>query len=161
MRKEKREIKEFQEMIDVLTACEVCRLAFFDETYPYILPLNYGIEVEGEKVALYFHGAMEGRKYELLEKNPKVCFEVDRNRGLFGFPEEGFCTMSYESVIGQGTLAVVTGEERMHGMRILMEHYYPGEEFPIHPAVMEQTCMLKLEVEHMTGKRRPVPVRKG
>ena len=33
------------------------RLALHDEPYPYILPLNFGLEVDGETVRLYFHGA--------------------------------------------------------------------------------------------------------
>lgn len=62
MRKSDREITDFQELITVMRGCDVCRLALHDEPYPYILPLNFGLEVDGETVRLYFHGANTGTK---------------------------------------------------------------------------------------------------
>ena len=50
MRQENREIKEFNEIIEVMKNCDVCRLALNDDEYPYILPLNFGMEiVDGKK----------------------------------------------------------------------------------------------------------------
>ena len=60
MRRSDREITDFQELITVMRGCDVCRLALHDEPYPYILPLNFGLEVDGETVRLYFHGANTG-----------------------------------------------------------------------------------------------------
>ena len=45
MRQENREIKEFNEIIEVMKNCDVCRLALNDDEYPYILPLNFGMEI--------------------------------------------------------------------------------------------------------------------
>ena len=42
MRQGNREIKEFNEIIEVMKNCDVCRLALNDDEYPYILPLNFG-----------------------------------------------------------------------------------------------------------------------
>ena len=69
MRKENREIKEFNEIIEVMKNCDVCRLALNDDGYPYILPLNFGMEVVDGKVNLYFHSALEGYKVELIKKD--------------------------------------------------------------------------------------------
>ena len=66
MRRSDREITDFQELITVMRGCDVCRLALHDEPYPYILPLNFGLEVDGETVRLYFHGANTGTKYDLI-----------------------------------------------------------------------------------------------
>lgn len=68
MRRSDREITDFQELITVMRGCDVCRLALHDEPYPYILPLNFGLEVDGEAVRLYFHGANTGTKYDLIAK---------------------------------------------------------------------------------------------
>ena len=46
MRRADREIKEFDEMIQVIEKCDVCRIALNDEEYPYILPLNFGMLIE-------------------------------------------------------------------------------------------------------------------
>ena len=104
MRRSDREITDFQELITVMRGCDVCRLALHDEPYPYILPLNFGLEADGETVRLYFHGANTGTKYDLIAKNPNVAFEMDRGHALILDDEHGNCTMTYESVIGQGRI---------------------------------------------------------
>ena len=70
MRRNDREITEFSEMTDVMKRCDVCRLALNDEDgYPYLLPLNFGMEETDGRVTLYFHGAKEGKKYDLIRKD--------------------------------------------------------------------------------------------
>ncbi|MHA2097900.1 MAG: pyridoxamine 5'-phosphate oxidase family protein [Candidatus Kariarchaeaceae archaeon] len=41
--------------------------------YPRIIPLNFTAIDQ----TVYFHGALEGEKYEILMENPKVSFSVD------------------------------------------------------------------------------------
>lgn len=77
MRRADREITDRAELLEVIAGCDVCRLAINDEEVPYILPLNFGEEVRGDKLLLYFHGAAEGRKYELISRDPQVSFEMD------------------------------------------------------------------------------------
>lgn len=67
MRRLDREVKEFQDIVAIMERCDVCRIALNDNGYPYILPLNFGMTVTGEKIELYFHGATEGIKYDLIE----------------------------------------------------------------------------------------------
>lgn len=155
MRRSDREITDFQEIVEVIEKCEVCRLAMHDKEYPYIVPVNYGMQLEENKIALYFHGAMEGKKYQLMEKNPKVCFEVDCNHGLYTSQEKGNCTMAYESVIGFGTIHTIPDEEKYDALCILMKHYHK-EDFAFNQAVMPQTRVWKLVVDSCTGKRRVV-----
>ena len=58
MRRSDREITKFSEIIAIIEKCDVCRLALNDEDYPYILPLNFGINItEDNNLELYFHGA--------------------------------------------------------------------------------------------------------
>ena len=59
------------------------------DEYPYVIPLNFGMAVDGQQVVLYFHGAQTGMKYELLSKNNKVCFEMDCGHMLFTDMEKG------------------------------------------------------------------------
>ena len=78
MRRNDREITEFSEMTDVMKRCDVCRLALNDEDgYPYLLPLNFGMEETDGRVTLYFHGAKEGKKYDLIRKDVRASFEMD------------------------------------------------------------------------------------
>lgn len=54
----------------------MCQVAYFDEKYPYILPFSFGAHEDKDRVVLYFHGAIDGKKYDVMEKNPEVGFEM-------------------------------------------------------------------------------------
>lgn len=154
MRRSDREVTEFSEIIRIMEACDVCRLALHGGDYPYILPLNFGMEAEGGHITLYFHGADSGRKYELIEADSRAAFEMDCAHRLVTDPEKGYCTMEYESVIGCGRVAFVEGEEKHRALSLIMAHYHPGEAFPFNPAAIPRTRVMKLEAERVTGKIR-------
>lgn len=153
MRRTDREVTEFSEIVAIMEKCDVCRIALHDKDYPYILPLNFGMAVKDGEIALYFHGAMEGTKYELIAKDNRAAFEMDCEHKLVMELESGNCTMNYESVIGQGRIEVVPDEEKYEALRILMAHYRQ-EDFPFNRAAVPHTKVLKLTVEKMTGKIR-------
>ncbi len=140
-------------MLDVMRRCDVCRLAMNDGDYPYIVPLNFGMQVEGQQVTLYFHGALEGKKYELMERDHRAGFEMDCSHRLVLDEEQGNCTMEYESVIGRGRVELLSEEEKKTALGILMAHYR-ASDFPYNEAIIPQTNVFKLTVSEMTGKRR-------
>lgn len=107
MRRKDREITEFDEIVKVMKKCDVCRVALNDDGYPYIVPLNFGMKAEGGQITLYFHGAGEGRKYELIEKNNRASFEMDCSHKLIADREGCRCTMGYESVVGRGRIKIL------------------------------------------------------
>ena len=153
MRRRDREITEFDEIVKVIEKCEVCRLALNDGEYPYILPLSFGMELIDGKITFYFHGAPEGKKYELIQRNNKASFEMDCSTRLVTILEDGNCTMEYESVIGQGTVEIVPDDQKERALDILMKHYHK-EDFPYTKAVIPRTKVFKMTVERCTGKRR-------
>ncbi|WP_298483978.1 pyridoxamine 5'-phosphate oxidase family protein [uncultured Ruminococcus sp.] len=153
MRRTDREITAFPELIAILKKCDVCRLAFHDEPYPYILPLNFGMTVDGTQLTLYFHGATEGKKYDLMAKNSLVSFEADCSHQLIINEQACSCTMAYESVIGQGKVEIVSDEEKLDALIEIMRHYH-REDFAFNRDVIPHTTVFKLVVTAMTGKRR-------
>lgn len=68
MRRKEREICDPEEMESIISRACVCRLAMCEGYAPYVVPLCFGYEGE----YLYFHSATEGRKLEILKKNPRV-----------------------------------------------------------------------------------------
>ncbi len=134
--------------------CDVCRLALnSDDGYPYILPLNFGMEVTDDTITLYFHGATEGKKYELIAHDNRVSFEMDCAHRLVTDLAHGHCTMEYQSIMGRGHIERVAEEDKYHALCVLMAHYHQ-ETFPFNQAAMPRTTVLKLTVESMTGKAR-------
>lgn len=153
MRRSDREITDREAIISVIERCDVCRLALNDNGYPYILPLNFGFESKEESLTLYFHGALAGRKYELIEADNRASFEMDCSHQLVMDEEHGNCTMEYESVIGRGRIEIVPEEEKYEALCILMKQYHQ-EAFEFNKAVIPRTTVFKLVVEEFSGKAR-------
>ena len=152
MRKAGREIKKIEEIADVLSRCDTIRLGINDADAPYIVPLSFGYELQGERIAVYFHGAKAGRKAELLKALPRVCVEADL---CHGFPanERGGYTCDYESVIGYGTVELLEGEEALKGIRLLLEHCgIQAEACP--EDAMAITAVNRVILDEISGKRR-------
>ncbi len=153
MRRRDREIKDFNDITDIMERCDICRLAFNADGYPYILPLNFGMEVQGGKIILYFHGALEGKKYEWMEKDNRAAFVMDCSHRLVMEEDTGNCGMEYESVIGRGRVEMVPEEEKYEALCILMKHYHQ-EEFAFNKAMIPVTRVFRLVVEEVSGKAR-------
>jgi nitroimidazol reductase NimA-like FMN-containing flavoprotein (pyridoxamine 5'-phosphate oxidase superfamily) len=54
----------------------LCRIAFKGEKYPYMAPFQY-VLMDG---FLYFHFTDYGKKMRLLEKDKRVCVEIEKYR---------------------------------------------------------------------------------
>ena len=150
-----REIADREEQLAILRECDVCRIALNDpETgYPYMVPLNFGVDVEGDQVYLYFHSAKRGMKLDLIAQDNRATFEVDCDHRFIFYDERMSCTMGYRSVIGRGRIEVLPDEQKAAGLDILMRHYHE-EDFPYNPKVVPATTVYRLKVESMVGKRR-------
>ena len=62
MRRKDREIQDLEQLESILKECSVVRIAAQDEDGLFIVPVNFGYRLEGEKLTLLIHSAMEGRK---------------------------------------------------------------------------------------------------
>ncbi|MCL2885062.1 MAG: pyridoxamine 5'-phosphate oxidase family protein [Oscillospiraceae bacterium] len=159
MRRSDREVTELDDIVSIIDKCDVCRVGLFDEECPYILPLNFGYTVADGQITFYFHGAAQGKKYDLIRKNNHVCFEMDCSHRLVLDEAAGRCTMEYESVMGTGTIEFVEERDKEQALDILMGHYIGGKKIRWKLADMPRTTVLKLCVESVTGKRKTEPVK--
>lgn len=153
MRRSDREVTNFDDIIKIMENCDVCRIALNNDGYPYILPLNFGMKVQGNSVELYFHGANKGTKYKLIQQDNRASFEMDTGHKLITNFEKGNCTMNYQSVVGQGHIEILNEDEKYEALCILMNHYH-SKDFPFNKAVIPNTTVFKLVVENITGKNR-------
>lgn len=158
MRKSEREVKNASEMFAALLRCGFMTLAISRRgAAPYLVPLNFGAEMEGGRLVLYFHCAREGAKLDLLRRDPAVSFSAANMLRTFnkGVAPCGYTT-DYESVCGSGRAAVLSGEaERLRGLQALMAHYtgqaFAGETFDAR--ALSLTEVVKIDVEEWTCKR--------
>lgn len=151
MRRKDREVTDRNEMIRIIKDCDVCRLALNNDGYPYILPLNFGLIENGDVLELYFHGASEGTKYDIIAKDNRASFEMDCKHELQSDESRGYCTMMYESVIGQGKVYILEDEDKKKALDLIVDQYHP-EGFAYNPAAMARTTVFKLVIDSMTGK---------
>ena len=77
MRKFDREIKDLNEITELIDSCDTLRVGFNDEGCPYIVPLSFGYEVIDSAFVFYVHGAKVGRRHELAANAELVCVEAD------------------------------------------------------------------------------------
>lgn len=119
MRLSKREVKDFEEIVHIVSRCDIVTLGLFD-TEMYLVPVSYGYEVRNGEIILYIHGAKVGRKYECLKKNEDICVSLSTLNGYVQ-KEYGF-TAYYESVFAKAHVKELDGKESIHGLSKLMEH---------------------------------------
>ena len=103
-----REIQDRSIICTMLDMCEVINIGFFDEEYPYVLPVNFGYTYEDDLV-FYAHHAQEGYKNKLIIDNPKVCVTtykfMDRIYNSFDHTSH-----DYRSVMAFGDISVISRE---------------------------------------------------
>lgn len=153
MRRKDREITDFNEIMSIINKCDTCRLALFDEDFPYIIPLNFGTDIYNGQLYVYFHCANTGKKLDLIRKNNKATFEMDCEHNIILYKERMSCTMGYASVIGHGTIEFVDAENKFEALKIIMRHYH-HEEFKFDLDMMKVTTVFRLKVSDLVGKRR-------
>jgi nitroimidazol reductase NimA-like FMN-containing flavoprotein (pyridoxamine 5'-phosphate oxidase superfamily) len=149
VRRKEKEISDRTEIEAVIHEASVCRMGMCDGSSPYIVPLCFGYAAE----TFYFHCAAEGRKLDILAKNPEVCLELES--GLALKPGVKACEwgMSYRSVIGFGRAERVEAPEaKRRALDLIMAHYAPGT-FDYPEAALAKIVILKVRVRSMTGKR--------
>jgi len=140
-------------MNEILRNAKVARLAMADGDAPYIVPMNFGVEF-AEFPTLYFHCAKEGRKLDILAKNPRVCVCVDGGHRLIEDKEACKFSFAYESVIGDGVAEIVSDRERkVHALDLIMRHQAGIAGFAFSPESVDAVCVIEVRVTGMTGKR--------
>ena len=161
MRRVDREVTSRDKIREILEKTYVMRIAFFDDLYPYLIPLNFAFVISPDNFfRFYFHAATEGRKLALLKENNRVAFEADIFYQFIGAESEIPCQMSvsYESVTGYGRMKIVeTDDERNYGMEQLVNRFSSAaQREALNAETFARTLVLRLDVESITGKRHVV-----
>ena len=154
MRRTDREITDAAAIAAIMARCKVVRLAMNTEGAPYILPLNFGLEPDG--MTIYVHGAAEGEKYRLMERDTKVAFEMDCMLGMDMDEVHQECSTRYESVIGWGEAVEITDvEEKRRALQRIMAQYH-REDFSFSEKPLPRTRVFAIKVKERNAKARTV-----
>lgn len=154
MRRKEREIKDTSELVKILSKNCVGTLSLGGGEYPYAVPLNFGFSENDGEFKVYFHCASEGKKIELIKKNPKVCFEVHTMERITGEGESA-CVYScaYESVIGFGCARELTSHDEKKEALIKIMENCTGREFGFNENQTRGVTVFEIAFSEVTGKR--------
>lgn len=141
-------------MLQILKACDCCRLGLIDDDKnAYIVPLNFGYEIQNDRLLLYFHGALQGKKYELIHRQNTASFEMDRAHALIKGEQACAYSCLYQSIMGKGTIRIVEEyAEKVHGLRTVMSHYSDRNDWLFKEELINGVSVIRLEVTEWSCK---------
>jgi len=158
MRRKDKEITSIDEKLEIIAKCKICRLGLSENNYPYIVPLNYGFSYDNGKLILYFHGAIEGKKIDIIKKNNNACFEIDCDTRLI--EGDNPCDYGYEfkSIIGFGRIIFCdTRDEKIGGLNYLMKQQTGNDiKYDFNENELNNVVVFKMLVDEFTGKQKVI-----
>ena len=133
-----------KEITDLLESQLIGRLGCHAQGETYIVPVNYVYRNE----YIYAHSG-NGKKIEMMRKNPNICFQVDQIIDIF----------TWRSVILWGTYEELSGEERQQAMQGLIYRVMPLTTKPTHEAshaisaeYMDNLIVYKIKITFGSGR---------
>ena len=154
MRRKDKEIKEKAVLEEILRENQVGRLGTAVDGRPYVVPMNF--VYTNDRIILHTH--RDGKKVKDIQRNPRVCFEVDLAEAM---PSEDPCGYSfrYRSVIANGRAEVIEDpRRRVEALRLLVEKYAPGRGAALtekRVSRFKNLVVVEITIDEMVGKRSP------
>lgn len=161
MRRRDREVTDLQEIVHILDTCKVAHVGLVDDGKPYVVPMNFGYVLEDGKPVIYMHGAMEGRKVDVIKKNPDCCVQMECDGQLF--EGKGPCAYgySYYSFMGFGKVRIVDDvDEKIKALTVFMK-CVTGKDFEFNEKLVSIVNVFRMDCEEFTAKYRPLPASMG
>jgi uncharacterized protein len=157
MRRKDREVSDQEGIKSIIDKCKVCHLAMVDKGMPYVVPLNFGYQIEDDNLTLFFHSAKTGRKIDILRENNNVCFEMACEGKLDEIKDPCNSGYYFESVIGFGRVEFIEDiPEKCRALTRLMKHQ-SDRDFTFTEKQADRVCMFQVVSTDYTGKRKPEP----
>ncbi|MCI8341876.1 MAG: 5-nitroimidazole antibiotic resistance protein [Firmicutes bacterium] len=156
MRRKELEITDLEKIEELLKRYNVMRVGFYDGEKIHIFPVNFGYEMNGDVLTLFFHGAKSGTKAELSKNEPVVSFEMDECIGIEGKGTKA-CkyTCHYSSVMGSGRIGLVeNADEKRHALDVLMKGISEKENFDYDDKILAQTAVYKIVADEFRAKMK-------
>ncbi|MBD5561050.1 MAG: pyridoxamine 5'-phosphate oxidase family protein [Clostridia bacterium] len=156
MIRSEKEIKDLNDICRIIGRSKALRLGLnTDSGWPYVVPLSFGFELDGTDLIFYVHGARQGLKWELADRDNRVTVEIDNMFGIIDGPPNNPCEAStaYDSVIGQGTMTRLEERHEKEGALVSICAHYGVDvvRFPDH--MLASTAAWKIRVPTYTAKR--------
>ena len=159
MRRSDREVKDRTLISGMLDMAEILHIAIKREPFPYIVPVNFGYEWQGDTLVFYFHGAKTGLKVDLLRRDSHVSVNAAVFISYADLHYRGHYH-DYRSVTANGIAEEISpGDEAfLHAYTLLLSHNHRTMQ-PEDLAAVGGTCVwqIRCRAEDVWGKAEIVP----
>lgn len=153
MRRQEREVLDRRKILEIMDKCSICILGFNDGEYPYVVPVNFAYRNTPAAVELYFHGANEGKKIDLVKKVGKAAFNMHYSHGVVIGKTICGSTREYESVCGAGKIEILTDDkEKELGLRLIVSHLGDDRQDEFDASRFARIAVYRMTVQQMCGK---------
>ncbi len=150
MRKKTQEITNWKTLEEILSSALICRLAMMDGNRTYLLPFNYGYRDR----TIYIHSAPEGRKIEILRRNPHVSFEVEDSVQVISGNRACDWSTRYRSLVGEGKVEIITDDDgKRKGLGVIMAQHGAPDLDLFSGQSLRRMVILKLSISAVSGKK--------
>jgi nitroimidazol reductase NimA-like FMN-containing flavoprotein (pyridoxamine 5'-phosphate oxidase superfamily) len=166
MRQKNSECTDTKKITSFLETAKTGYLGLADGAMPYVIPLNFVWLND----AIYFHGASEGRKINIIEENANACFTVSEDQGTLTDPVPAKTDTAFMSVMIFGMAEKVQDlEEATEAMQKMLDKYVPGYyDQPLARTHVEKyrsslgskTAIYKIKTVELTAKENPIQLEK-
>ncbi|UTC43711.1 pyridoxamine 5'-phosphate oxidase family protein [Treponema sp. OMZ 857] len=155
MRRSDREVTDCQQIYAIIEKAKVVHIGMIDNDHPYVVPMQYGFIFTDGRLTLYVHCAKEGRKLDILKKNPCVFIELETDVAIVsGGDIPCKYGSEYASIMGDGTAVIVEDvAEKISGLRLMMKTQ-SGRDFEITEQMAASVTVLRIDVPYVTAKSR-------
>ena len=153
MRRADREVTDRKQLEEILKACHAVHIGAQDGEGMFVVPMNYGFHLEGDRLTLYIHSAQEGRKVAAFRAGGTVALETaGRHAQRTADPACGH-SYTYRSIMGSGTIRELTGrEEKRTALNAIMKHMTGRDGWDMPDASLERTAVFAIRADQWTGK---------
>ena len=155
MRRTDRAVTDNRQIQSIIEQAKVVHIGMIDNDRPYVVPMQYGFVFADGQLTLYVHCAKEGRKLDIISKNPRVFIELETEAAIIsGGDIPCKYGSEYASVMGDGTAIVVEdAAEKIFGLQLLMKTQ-TSRDFEITAQMATSVTVLRIDVPHVAAKSR-------
>ena len=134
----------------VLKNGQFCHLGIANDNIPYVVAVNFGYDDD----YLYFHGSQKGKKVDMININPNICFEVNYGGEVFSNKQACNWGTKFRSIIGNGKAELITNDEiKKTALLAIMRKYSGNNDHEFNEHVVVHTNVYRVSLKDVTARQ--------
>lgn len=164
MRRADREVRSFEEIIDILRNCTEVRVAYQDAQGLTIVPVNFAFVYNNDDSshnlasAHAFGDAGAQDRGDYVPRALPVAFEMDCDSLIYTGRTPCATSTAYRSIIGTGVASLLNDEhEKIDALKLLMKQRTDMHNVELLPRQVSKVAVWQIISTEFTAKAHPLP----